>query len=128
MVARKWCVTACGALLGLALGVATLSARVSNLEYLTFSGSVALPGVTLAAGSYSFQVMDSEATSIVVCVRERATHKPVFLGLTQRVSRPPSAAAGRSIVFGEARRGVPTPILEWYPNGNELGHQFIYGR
>jgi len=124
---------ACGALLGLIIAagtVTTLSASVrsNRLEYLTFSGPVSLPGVTLSRGTYTFEVANSESSADIVRVRNRATDAVVFLGFTYRVERPKGMADNRSIVFGEAPRGVVPPILEWYPGGDMTGHQFRYSQ
>jgi hypothetical protein len=126
MLTRRSFVAGCGALFGLALGVATLSAAGGGLEYLTFSGPVGLPGVSLGAGSYSFQVLDLQGSATVVSVRNRQTHQPVFLGMTQRVERDSSRGTERRVVLGEAPRGMAPPILAWYPEGDSIGHQFIY--
>lgn len=128
MVTRRGSIAALGALLGLALGVATLSATANRLELLTFSGPVGLPGVTLHSGTYSFEIIDTMASAGVVCVRDRATREPVFLGMTLPVERPSGTKSGRSIVLGESARGVAPPILAWYPNGDALGRSFIYPR
>jgi hypothetical protein len=120
-------VRATGALIGLAVTVATLAAS-SRLEYLTFSGPVSLPGVTLRATMYSFEVLDYRTSGNLVSVRDCSTRQSVFLGFTQRVDRPVNAKKGASVVFGESPRGVPPPIVAWYPSGDSVGHQFIYGR
>jgi len=125
MVTRRALVTAAGALIGLAVGVTTLAAS-SRLEYLTFSGPVSLPGVTLHAATYSFEVVDYRSSGNVVNVRDRSTRQSVFLGITQRVERPASARKGASVVFGESPRGIPQPIVAWYPSGHSVGYQFVY--
>jgi hypothetical protein len=133
MFNRRVVLRACGALLGLIIAagtVTTLSASVrsNRLEYLTFSGPVSLPGVTLSRGTYTFEVANSEASADIVRVRNRATDAIVFLGFTYRVERPKGMADNRSIVFGEAPRGVVPPILEWYPSGDMTGHQLRYSK
>jgi hypothetical protein len=133
MFNRRVVLRASGAFLGLviAAGTATsLSALVlsNRTEYLTFSGAVSLPGVTLNRGAYTFEVANSEASADIVRVRNRATNAVVFLGFTYRVERPRGTADNRSIVFGEAPRGVVPPILEWYPGGDRTGHQFRYSQ
>ena len=128
VVLRAW-----GAFLGLVIAAgttATLSASVrsNRIQYLTFSAPVSLPGVTLSRGTYTFEVANPEASADIVRVRNRATDAVVFLGFTYRVERPKGKADDRSIVFGEAPRGVAPPILEWYPGGEVTGHQFRYGK
>lgn len=126
MLTRRSVVAMCGALLGLALGAGTVSATWPSVEYLTFNRAVGLPGITLGAGSYSFEIIDTQSSSGVVCVRDRATRRPLFLGLTQRVERPAGSPMGRSVVFGEAPRGMVPPIVAWYPNGDSTGRLFLY--
>ena len=123
MVSRRAFVTAFGAIAGLVLGVATLSATANRLEYLTFSGPVSLPGVTLQAGSYSFEILDLMSPAKVVSVRDRATRKSMFLGLADNVER---ARRAQSIVLGEAQRDAAAPIVAWFPNGDKQGYQFRY--
>jgi hypothetical protein len=125
-MARRRFVTATGAFVGLAVTVATLAAS-SRLEYLTFRDPVALPGVTLRAATYSFEVMDYRTSSNVVSVRDRGTRQAIFLGITRRVDRPVGVKKGASVVFDESPRGMPRPINAWYPAGDSMGHQFIYG-
>jgi hypothetical protein len=127
MVARRAFVGALGALAGLVLGAATLSAMGgSRVEYLTFSGPVGLPGVTLHAGTYSFETLDGMGSTGVVRVLDKATRQSVFLGFTLPADRPAGAKNERSIVLGESSRGVPPPIVAWYPNGDRHGRSFIY--
>lgn len=133
MFNRRVVLRASGAFLGLVIAAGTvtsLSALVlsNRTEYLTFSGAVSLPGVTLNRGTYTFEVANAEASADIVRVRNRATDAVVFLGFTYRVERPRGKADNRSIVFGEAPRGVVPPILEWYPGGDRTGHQFRYSQ
>jgi hypothetical protein len=128
MVSRRAFVGACGALAGLALGVATLSATANRVEYLTFSGPVSLPGVTLHAGTYSFETLDLMSPANVVNVRDRATRQSVFLGMADHIARPSAAGKAQSIVLGEASRDAAAPIIAWFPNGDTQGYQFRYPR
>ena len=123
MTRGRWLVM-CGALVGvLATTTGTKASNLNKLEYLTFSAPVALPGVTLKAGAYSFEIADEAGQ--VVLVRDRTSHKPMFLGITNRVERPRAHSAG-SVVLGEARRGEASPIMAWYPDSNTVGREFIY--
>src|ERR1043166_9215163 len=107
--------TAAAVALGLALGAASLQAfPAKRLTYLTFSGAVALPGVTLPAGSYAFELADSNATNIVL-VRNRERSRVYFLGFTDRVARPAGISETSTVTFGEAAPGQPRPIAVWYP-------------
>jgi hypothetical protein len=133
MFNRRVVLRACGAFLGLVIAagtVATLSASVrsNRIEHLTFSGAVGLPGITLARGTYIFEVADPEASANIIRVRNRASDEVVFLGFTYRVERPKGMADNRSVMLGEAPRGVAPPVLGWYPGGEATGHQFVYGK
>ena len=93
MVNRRVVLRACGGFLGLIIAAGTVtslsaSVRSNRLEYLTFSGPVSLPGVTLNRGTYSFEVANPEASADIVRVRNRTTDAVVFLGFTYRVERP----------------------------------------
>jgi hypothetical protein len=96
----------------------------NSKSYLTFSGPVRLPGVTLAGGTYSFERVD--VLSHVVMVRNRATSQVCFLGFTQVVPRPRRLAENHQIDFRETARGVPPEIDVWYPAGDADGEQFVY--
>jgi hypothetical protein len=98
----------------------------SRLTYLTFSAPVALPGVTLATGSYAFELADPLDASNIVLVRSRNRNAVYFLGFTQRVERPASVRA--AVTFGESANGEPKPIAVWYPPDMSEGLQFIYRR
>jgi hypothetical protein len=126
MLRRNVFVAVCGAVAGLALGVATLSATSVRLEYLTFSGPVNLPGVTLRAGTYSFETLDAMSPANVVNVRDRATRQSLFLGMADSIARPAGARSAQSIVLGEASRDSAAPIIAWFPNGGTQGYQFRY--
>ncbi len=87
----------------------------NHQNLLTFSRPVALPGVVLPAGSYSFDVASPTALDVVV-VREARSGKPLYMGFTNTVERPRS----------EATASQPRPIAAWYELGATVGHEFLY--
>jgi hypothetical protein len=115
---------------GLAAGAASVHAvtNPSRLTYLTFSGPVRLPGVTLAAGTYAFELADVTGASNLVAVRNKARSQVYFMGFTERIERPAGMAFKTSVSLGEAGRGEVTPIVAWYPPDSANGLKFIYGR
>jgi hypothetical protein len=120
-------------LLGLAIvagATSKLSAWGSNysIERLTFSGPVGLPGVTLAGGSYTFEVLTPNTPLNIVRVRSLARNSIVYQGFARRVDRPQALRDNRSVILGEAPRGMAAPILVWYPIGGDGGQEFIYGK
>jgi hypothetical protein len=123
---RQPLLTVFGVVVGVVIGATTLSAgwTANSREYLTFKSSVALPGVTLAPGTYSFEIADPGSGGNLVLVRSTATNEPKFMGFTNRVDRPRGGAAVH-VTLGEAVRGQPSPIVAWYPMDDSTGRQFI---
>lgn len=130
MTNRSTFLTALAVAVGLAAGAASVHAggQSTGLTYLTFSGPVALPGVTLDAGTYAFELADPNNSSIAVVVRDRNRTRPLYLGLTMVVPRPAGIGNRSTVSLGEAPRGEPTPIIAWYPSETGHGLQFIYAR
>ena len=113
---------------GLLLGVAVTPARagsdVLRREYLTFSAPIALPGVTLPAGTYAFEVPDAPFAPSLVRVRSKDGRHVYLTQHTRLVSRPWRDVP--RVTFGEAAPGAATPINIWFASGEESGRQFIY--
>ena len=96
----------------------------NRTTYVTFSGPVGLPGVTLKPGTYVFEMPSSTNGLQVVSVRDAAGYRPCFIGLTQRIERP--AGNVPPVMLGEGPAGEPPPIIAWFPRGESAGHGFIY--
>lgn len=100
------------------------SNNLSHTMYLTFNRSVRLPGVTLAPGTYIFELADPMSTSLVrVLSRDRRT--AYLLAFTLRVDRPRGVPADQPVSFGEAPAGSPPPIIAWYHSEGK-GQEFVY--
>jgi hypothetical protein len=108
------------------LAATSSDANIHGTNYLTFSRAVALPGVTLPAGEYTFEVVDRGAG--VVRVRSGRSGDSRFLAFTESVERPAGVSIDRLVTFGEAAAGGARPITAWYEAGSKNGHQFIYDR
>jgi len=98
---------------------------LSHQNNLTFSRPVALPGVVLPAGSYTFDMAGTTSLDIVV-VRNRARTKVYYMGFTNTVRRPAGMLTTAAIAFGEASANEPPPIAKWYELGSSTGHEFRY--
>jgi hypothetical protein len=119
-------VSAAGAVVLAFVVAASVSALPFNKEtHFRFSGSVALPGVVLAAGEYVFELADPNTTRTVVRVRTKDRSRVYLQALTRQVARNPATKSG-TLTLGEAPSGTPRPILVWYPAEQSTGHQFIY--
>jgi hypothetical protein len=101
----------------------TLSARTT---YLTFNRSVQLPGVTLEAGTYIFELADPFGGSGVVRVLSRDRRIPYFMGLTNRVDAPRGLRLDASVLLAESAPGVAPRITAWFPIAASTGRQFMY--
>jgi hypothetical protein len=114
-----------GVVFGLLLATAGGHASTGNQSVLTFSGAVALPNGPIAAGTYSFEVVNPGSSGNLVSVRSNG--RVCYLGFTHRIERPRDEHAHRFVSFGESHVGVAPPILAWYPTGDAHGYEFIYG-
>ena len=97
----------------------------SHENKLKFTRPVALPGIVLPAGTYSFDVASPTALDVVV-VRSGDRGKVFYMGFTRTVSRPKHMSAQTPIALGEAAANEPPPIAAWYEIGDTTGHEFIY--
>jgi len=93
--------------------------------YLTFSGTVSLPGAELRAGTYIFETPDPDAPTLVR-VTSRDHRKLYLMAFTLPVSRPQGMDPNRPIAFGESEPGTPPRVRAWYPEGDSTGREFIY--
>ena len=75
--------------------------------YLTFSKAVALPGATLGAGTYVFE-MANPSTSGDVSVSGASSVRVVC------------------VTLGEANRNGAPRIAAWFPLGESFGYRFRY--
>ena len=128
MLNRRIVLTAVAVVLAVAFTVPSMQAgaSLSNVNRVTFNHSVALPGVILLPGSYTFEAGALGMSPNVVRVTSPDYQKLYFVGLTQRVARPANMAPNQVVALGEAPIGEPSPIRAWYPIGSQSGHEFLY--
>jgi len=92
----------------------------------TFGSPVALPGVTLTAGTYTFALVDADVNEDAVVVLNEARTQVYYFGMTKRVRRPAALARDQAVTFGPVQTGGPVPVLAWFPLRADWGHAFIY--
>ena len=128
MLNRRSMCTALGAIiLGLAMAASTAAWGTGNeTTYLTFSGPFALPGVSLPAGTYVFEVADPVVTREIVRVLSRDLTHLYVSAFTRTVPRPYGMRADRQVTFAEVPRGTAPRVTTWFPIGESVGHQFVY--
>jgi hypothetical protein len=116
------------AVVGIALSAlsAGVVASAPNTTYLTFSGPVGLPGVTLPAGTYIFErvVMPDRINLVRVSARNRS--HVYMTAFTRIVQRPRGLKSSQAVTFREGRPGAAPEIASWFPMGAGEGHQFVY--
>src|SRR5579872_339156 len=93
--------------------------------FLTFSAPVQIPGATLPAGTYLFQLADPDNAQHVVMVASKDGTKIYGMFLTipdYRVDTP----AQNVVLFGESPAGAPRAVQAWWYPGNQSGEEFVY--
>jgi hypothetical protein len=128
MFARKIVHMVCGIVL---LGVSAMAATSATFDtrrttHFTFSRTVQIPGVTLPAGTYTFEVANPEGQGDIVRIMSR-DRKEVFLTkITRPIYRPAKGPLKATISLGESPAGTPAPVTAWYPENESLGREFLY--
>jgi len=100
----------------------------THTNYITFSRSVALPGVELAAGTYIFETPTNSMSNSIVRVSSRDRRKVFLTAYTRQVERAKNDRGKVLVTLGEATPGAAPPVSAWFPIGESVGHQFIYGQ
>jgi hypothetical protein len=122
--------TIIGAALVLAV-LAVLAGRVAAQEvntlertFLTFSGTVEMPGVTLQPGTYVFKLADT-ASRNVVQVWDGEEKNMLGHWLFVQAERP-EVTGENVIMFKEQRAGATPAVQYWYFPGERIGKEFLY--
>ena len=113
--------------IGLALVVTVTSQAASvvgHTNYLTFSGAVALPGMVLPAGTYTFSIANPNTSANAVRVSSRdGRFSPRFHAARAAAG---GTAEGPHGVTGRVESGHVTADPRLVPSGSPSGHRFIY--
>jgi hypothetical protein len=127
MRAFRTLLTLCGAI-ALAAVVLVPGARAdeyNKLTYLTFSGPVQVPGVTLPAGTYMFKLADPESGRRAIQIwDEKGTE--LFTTLLTIPDEQAAAQDDPVVLFTERPSGSPQAIKSWFYPGDRVGQEFIY--
>jgi LPXTG-motif cell wall-anchored protein len=95
--------------------------------FFTFSGPVAVPGVTLPAGKYLFRlpttIASGERHVMQVLSADGKNSYAMFYGVSaNRVDYPSKP----EIRFMETAAGTPSAVKTWWYPGDKAGYEFIY--
>src|SRR5215831_19722333 len=91
-----------------------------KLTYLTFNTPVALPGVTLPAGTYRFEHLDCSSTPAVLRVSSEDGTKAYGMFSTTVEQRSRSTMQPE-VLFAERPAGLPEAIKAWFYPGDTTG-------
>jgi hypothetical protein len=97
----------------------------NQLTYLTFSAPVELPGVTLPAGKYAFQLLDSPVNRHIVEVWDENRTRLITIALTVPSDRR-QVSDETVVTFEERSEDAPPAVQYWYYPGTQSGHEFVY--
>jgi hypothetical protein len=112
------------------LGTVATPARANEcdkLTYLTFSAPVALPGVTLPAGTYRFGRADCSSTGGILRVTNWDGSQVYGTFLTTPEERT-TTSDQPEVVFAESSAGMPEAIRAWFYPGDTVGDELMYPR
>jgi hypothetical protein len=108
---------------------------VNQDTFFTFSQAVELPGTTLPAGTYFFQLADSPSNRHIVKVmsQDRTQLHATLLAIPfYSNDRPPDEPQVRFMETPAQATGgsaaTTNAIKIWFYPGNSVGHEFIYPR
>lgn len=106
---------------------------VNQDTFFTFSQSVELPGKTLPAGTYFFQLADTPSNRHIVKVMSqdrKELHATLLAIPFYSNERPPDEPQVRFMETpAQAAGGATTNAIKiWFYPGNSVGHEFIYPR
>jgi hypothetical protein len=99
----------------------------NQLTYFTFSAPVALPGVTLPAGTYRFSHPDCDQTEHILRVSSQDGTEVygTFLTIPDERVTPSNRPL---VIFGERPAGTPETVKAWFYPGETIGDELIYPR
>jgi hypothetical protein len=93
--------------------------------YFTFNQPVALPGMTLPAGTYMFRLANPDTSRNVIQVsNEKGTESFAMLNTIQATR--PDAPKDSEIRFLETAAGAPPAVGTWWYMGERTGYELIY--
>ena len=109
----------------LSVGTPARADENTKLTYFTFSKPVQLPGKTLPAGKYRFELADPQESRRVIKVsNEDGTKQLAMLQTAQYTMRDPAKDA--IVMFGEAPASEPVAVQTFVYPGETIGFEFIY--
>jgi hypothetical protein len=121
----KWKILSSAAVFALALAPAAHADDFTKLTLLTFSGPVDVPGITLPAGTYRFELADPTTGRRVIRVSDKDGTKTygMFLSISNERMTPSDKPV---VMFKETAAGAPPAVQVWFYPGETYGYEFAY--
>jgi hypothetical protein len=114
-------------LVGAASGANAFTSTSDKRTYFTFNQPVALPGVTLPAGTYMFRLADDTTSRKVIQVSNKQGTESYAMLHTMPVYRA-DTSGDPEIRFMETASGAPVAVRAWWKDGERTGYEFIYSK
>ena len=105
-------------------GTTTAQTDTRDRTFLTFSGAVEMPGVTLPAGTYVFKLADTPSRNVVQ-VWDQEEKKMLGHWLFVQAERP-EVSPDTVVMFKETAAGQTPAVHYWYYPGERIGKEFVY--
>jgi hypothetical protein len=112
------------ALVAVFAGTTAAQTDTRDRTFLTFSGPVEMPGVTLPAGTYVFKLADTPSRNVVE-VWNREENKMIGHWLFVQAERP-DVSQETVVMFKETAAGQTPAVHYWYYPGEKIGKEFVY--
>jgi len=112
------------ALVSVFAGTTAAQTDTRDRTFLTFSGAVEMPGVTLPAGTYVFKLADTPSRNVVE-VWDRDEKHMVGHWLFVQAERP-EVSQDTVVMFKETAAGQTPAVHFWYYPGERIGKEFVY--
>ena len=93
--------------------------------FLTFSGPVQVPGMTLPAGTYMFKLADPEGGRRAIQIWDEKGTK-MFTMLMTIPDEQPEAKDDPVVLFSERPSGAAQAVKSWFYPAERIGYEFIY--
>jgi hypothetical protein len=111
-------------LVAFTIGVAAQDFNPQEKTFMTFSGPVEMPGVTLQAGTYVFRLADTPSRNVVQVLSQN--EKDVLGQWLFVPAERPQVTGDTVVTFKETREGTTPAVQYWYYPGEKIGKEFIY--
>ena len=129
-ISVRMSIAAVALLLAVAGSASAQGSLANKLTFLTFSGTVQVPGATLPKGTYVFRIADPDSQRVWQ-VLDKSEHHVIaqffYVRTGDRTNAEMNAAHGKPVVrFHETAQGVAPAIRVLYYPGDLAGAEFLY--